>query len=138
MNIIEEVKKLSFPVGEYVVISGGTLAALGIRSTSDIDIAVTSNLYNTLRASGEWRERKQYNQVFLELGLVTIIPRLDWEAYPTTTEEAIGAAIVIDDIPFMNLLEVRRFKMALNREKDRADIALIDAYLKEHSERSSS
>jgi hypothetical protein len=41
LNIFEKVKELNLPFGKYVVVSSGVLDALGIRSASDVDIAVT-------------------------------------------------------------------------------------------------
>ena len=54
---------------------------------------------------------------------------LTWEAYSTSTQEAIDSATVIGGIPFMNLEELKKFKTALGREKDFRDIQLIEAYL---------
>lgn len=64
---------------------------------------------------------------------IDIIPQLSWEAYPTSTVEAITSAMIIDGIYFMNLEELKKFKTALGRDKDFADIVLIDAYLNEHN-----
>lgn len=132
MTLIEEAKQLNFPPGEYVIVGSGPLEALGIRTASDIDIAVTPALHARLRATGEWEEEERYGKIFLKKGRVDINPHLSWEEYPTTTEEAIASAIVIDGIYFMNLNELKKFKQALGREKDFADIERIDAYLKEH------
>lgn len=41
MGIFENVKKFNFPIGEYVVVGSGLLAALGLREASDVDVAVT-------------------------------------------------------------------------------------------------
>lgn len=119
-------------MGEYVIVGSGPLAALGIREANDIDVAVTPKLLAELRATGEWEEVEKYGKIFLKKEGVDIIPQLSWEEYPTTTEEAIASAMMIDGISFMNLHELKKFKTALGREKDFADIARIDAYLTEH------
>ena len=62
-----------------------------------------------------------------------IIPRLSWSEYSTSSGEAIASAMIIDGIYFMNLKELKKFKKALGREKDFADIKLIDEYLKKHN-----
>ncbi len=51
-DIFSCVKTLNLPFGEYVVVSSGTLEALGIRPTRDLDIAVTSKLFEKLRTEG--------------------------------------------------------------------------------------
>jgi len=128
MNIIERIKEFNFPVGQYVIIGSGPLDALGIRPANDIDIAVTTELFKTLHASGGWEEEERYGKIFLKRDGLDINPELSWSDYPTTTKEAIASALVIDDIPFMNLEELKRFKTALGREKDKTDIALIEKY----------
>jgi hypothetical protein len=128
MNIVEKVKRLDLPLGKYVVIGSGILEALGIRSAKDIDIAVTPDLYQALRATGAWSEEERYGKIFLGKDDVDINPRLSWADYPTSTEEAIVSATIIGGIPFMNLDELKRFKLALGKEKDKADVALIEEY----------
>lgn len=131
MNIIEDVKKLNLPLGEYVVIGSGILDVLGLRVAHDIDISVVPELYEQLMASKTWEEEVHYGKIFLKKDNIEVNPELSWQGYATTTQEAISSATVIDGIPFMNLQELRKFKKALGREKDIADIALIDAYMAE-------
>ncbi|OGZ06094.1 MAG: hypothetical protein A2845_01615 [Candidatus Lloydbacteria bacterium RIFCSPHIGHO2_01_FULL_49_22] len=133
MNIVERVKKLDLPAGEYVVVGSGILDALHIREAQDIDIAVVPALLARLRAKGGWEEEERYGKVFLKKGDIEIIPQLSWEDYPTTTEEAIDSAMIIEGVPFMNLAELCKFKKALGREKDQTDIALINAYKEAHA-----
>ena len=103
MDIIKEVKELNFPEGTYVVVASGILGVLNIRESRDIDIAVLPELLEELKASGDWREEVRYGKTFLSREGIDIIPELSWEAYPTTTKQAIETAEYIDDIPFFNL-----------------------------------
>ncbi len=130
LSIIDKVKTLNLPIGEYVVAGAGILEALNIRETNDIDLAVTPYLHKKLRETGEWDEEERYGKIFLKKDDIEIIPQLDWEEYNTTTEEAIQTATIIDGIPFMNLDELCKFKNALGREKDFKDIELIREYQK--------
>jgi inorganic pyrophosphatase len=129
-DIFSRIKTLDLPFGEYVVVSSGTLEALGIRTAQDLDIAVTPTLFKKLRAAGRWTEEERYGKLFLSKPSIDIIRQLSWDAYPTTNEEAIASALIIDGIPFMNLYELKQFKQALGREKDLADIKRIEAYEK--------
>lgn len=128
-NIIEKIKVLNFPPDQYVVIGSGTMAALGIREASDIDMSVLPELHKKLRESGEWEEDVRYGKVFLKKDDFEINPGLSWGDYQTTTAEAIQSALIIDGIPFLNLYELKKFKQALGRDKDFADIKLIDDHL---------
>lgn len=128
MSIIEKVKMLNLPLGQYVVIGSGILDALGIRSANDIDLTVLPELHEQLRASGAWKEENRYGKIFLIQEGVEINPDVSWDAYPTSTEVVIKTAHVIDGVPFMNLDELIRFKTALGREKDFEDIKRIHTY----------
>jgi hypothetical protein len=128
MNITERIKKLKLPFGQYVVVGSAVLEVLGIRSANDIDIAVTPKLFKKLQATGDWKKEERYDKIFLKQDGIDIIPQLAWSGYATTTAEAIASAIVIDGISFMNLEELKKFKTALGREKDKADITLIENY----------
>lgn len=128
MNIIPEIKKLGFPAGEYIVTGSGVLAALGLREAEDIDMAVTSKLLESLRATGEWKEEIRYGKLFLLRENIDITSQLNWEDYQTTTEEAIKTALIIDGVPFLNIEETIKFKTALGREKDFKDIELLKKY----------
>ena len=134
MNIIQKIKELNLPSTQYIIVASSVLDVLGIRKASDIDIAVTKDLFNKMRKTGEWEEVEKYNKIFLKKEGFDIIPQLDWENYTTTTEEAISNALIIEDIPFMNLNELIKFKTALGREKDFRDIKLINEYLNNKTE----
>ncbi|MEI7688830.1 MAG: NUDIX domain-containing protein [Candidatus Nomurabacteria bacterium] len=135
MDLIQKIKELNFPKGQYVVVGSGVLDILGIRKASDIDIVVTKDLHQKLRESGEWEEDERYGKIFLKKDIYEIIPQLNWEKYNTTTEEAIASALIIEDTPYMNLYELIKFKTALGREKDAKDIELINEYLDNKTEK---
>jgi len=130
MNIIQKIKELNLPLGQYVIVGSGTMDVLGIRPAGDIDIAVTKELHQKLRETGEWDEHERYNKIFLTKDVFEIIPKLEFELYPTTAEEAISSALMIDGVPFMNLDELIKFKLSQSREKDMRDIELIKRYQK--------
>lgn len=129
MNIFEKIKSLNLPLGQYVVVSSGVLDALGIRPARDIDIAVLPELHKKLRKSGEWKEDERFGKIFLMKDIFECIPSLEWDKYPTTTEQAIASATIIEGVPFMNIEELIKFKTALGREKDFKDLELIKNYL---------
>lgn len=132
-NIIEKIKVLNFPLDQYVVIGSGIMSALGIRDARDIDISVLPELHKKLCNDSEWKQEERYQKIFLTKEGIEINPELSWEDYPTTTQEAVRTATIIDGIPFLNLDELKKFKRALGREKDFKDIELIDDYLKRNS-----
>jgi hypothetical protein len=130
MNIIGKIKELNLPKDQYVVIGSGVMDILGIRRANDIDLSVTKELHQKLRETGEWEEYENYGKIFLKKDVFEINGELNWDKYKTTTEEVIKTAFLIDGIPFMNIEELIKFKMASGREKDFKDIELIKEYIK--------
>lgn len=128
MNIIEKIKNLNLPLGKYVVIGSGILEALNIRPAVDIDIAVLPQLYKQLKETGEWKESEKHGKYCLEKETFEIATGVSWGNYKPAMEEIIASATLIDGIPFMNLDELIKFKIALGREKDFEDIGLIKNY----------
>lgn len=130
MNIYQKVKKLNLPKGKYVVNSGSALEGYGIRKSSDIDIVVTKDVYLSLKKKG-WKEATFSNGVMsLVKEQYEIITRLHYGKYQTSTQLLIKSANIIEDIPFMNLKEIIKFKKEMNRDKDKEDIELIESYIK--------
>ena len=47
-DVITELSRLGLPPGHYVVVGGAALAVRGIRETDDIDLVVTTELFELL------------------------------------------------------------------------------------------
>ena len=129
-DVISEVKKYHLPLGKYSVVGGAALAVRGIRGYDDIDLIVTSDLYEQLKNDG-WEEKEKFPgyfhlykdnaeaaQNFLHIAGCTLNP-----------EEVIKDSDIIEGIPFMSLDDLVRLKLALGRAKDLKDIELIKSYL---------
>ena len=135
MDIVNEVKKLNLPDGQYVVFGSGILAAKGIRPARDIDLLVLPELFKQLQKNG-WK-RKYFFRRVLTCKLIT---HANVEAfshayhgrYRTSVEELIQSAEIINGVPFMNLNELKNFKVALGRPKDLKDAMLINKYIQRH------
>jgi len=137
MDIFKEIKNLNFPLGEYLIVGSGPLAARGIRDYKDVDILVTENLYNKL-IEQDWKtvEIDGVNGRFkvLKNGKFEIDKRLWCGSYKPDTDNLIKSAEIINGVPFLPLKELIKFKRALGREKDLQDIKLIRQHLNEFKE----
>lgn len=130
MEITEKIRKLNLPLGEYVVFGSAPLEVRGIRKSKDIDLAVTADLFDLLKASGEWKE------VVLSNGLKplqkgNIEAYIGWfgcEGYKPVLQHLIDTAEMFDGIPFANMGEVVLWKTAMGRKKDLEDLKLISTY----------
>lgn len=130
--VIKIAKDLDFPKDQYLLFSGSSLAAYGIRPTSDVDIVVAPELFSRLKISGDWKFTNRFSNdtQFLERDDIEIASKLEWDDYPVTLSEAKSREDIIEGIPFMSLKDVIQFKQALGRDKDMKDIELIKRYLK--------
>lgn len=131
MNIIERVKELNLPHGQYVVFGSGPLAVHGIRETNDVDLLVTTELYNQLKEQG-WEEKEwELGGTYLCKGIYEVDNSWSYGDYDPGPEEIITIAEMHDGIPFAPLTEVIKWKHAFGRPKDLEDIELIQAYHRE-------
>jgi hypothetical protein len=131
VDIFGAVKALSLPFGQYVVFGSGPLAAHGIRPTSDVDLFVTTQLYEKLKAD-DWEEKDLHTPaggLYLSQGIYDANDTWNYGAYKPTPEMLIATADVIDGVPFAPLTDVFRWKEAFGRPKDLADLALIRQHL---------
>jgi hypothetical protein len=131
MNIFDQVKSLNLPLGQYVVVGGGVLAAHGIRDFKDIDILITEELFDELKKNGWTVKVTSWGSNNVVNGIVEAGPSISsCKNYEPDITKVIKEADIINGIPFMDLHELMKFKKALGREKDLVDIALIKNYLK--------
>ncbi|MCA9325401.1 hypothetical protein KDA23_05060 [Candidatus Saccharibacteria bacterium] len=128
-EIIDKVKSLGLPEGEYIVFGSCPLAAAGIREAGDIDMLVSDKLMTELAERG-WQEvdKGKYNK---PLTHEEFEAHSSWRfsAYNPSLAHLLQNADHFDGIPFASLSEVRKWKAASGRPKDLRDIALIDAHL---------
>ena len=129
--LFEKVRKLDLPDDKYAIFGSGPLGIKNIRECKDIDLVVTDELFNELKNSSEWKygEFERDN---------TVIPRLEkdeievcktWWPGEWDVNKLIEEAEIIDNLPFVQIKEVLRWKELSGREKDKKDIELIKNYL---------
>lgn len=131
MNVFEEVRKLRLPLGKYLVLGSGILAALGIREAKDLDLLVTEDIFDRLRNEG-WK----YEEIVIENRVRQKLTTDGTEVFKDfwygsespKTGDLIAGAQVIDGIPFLSLQKLAEIKRIMGREKDQKDILLIEDY----------
>jgi hypothetical protein len=133
MNVIEEVKKLNFPVDQYVIVGSGPMAVRGLKEAHDVDIVVTQELFEKCKANGWknilWTYPEKIGQIYLKQNDIELYLDVNCADFNPTTKELIERADVIEGVPFINLEDMLRFKRAYNREKDSKDIKITETYL---------
>jgi len=138
MNIIEEIKKLDFPVGQYVIVGSGPMAVRGLKEAHDIDIVVTREFFEKCKASEWevmlWTYPEKIGQIYLRKNNVELYLDVNCGDFNPTTEELIKRADLFEEIPFIALKDMLEFKKAYNREKHRKDIEIAETYLREQKQ----
>lgn len=131
-QIISRVKSLNLPLGQYVVFGSAPMAIHGLREVHDIDLVVKSEFYEKLKQSGEWKEKTwgHSGKKCLIKNEFEIGKNWDFGDYNPGIDRLISKAEVVDNIPFVRLEEVLKWKKVFGREKDLRDVAIIEDYLK--------
>ncbi len=129
MNFIQRVKELNFPLDQFVVIGSGLLDVCGLRTADDIDLVASGALYEILKQSGDYKESTMHDESYLFSDKLEIWQTWGLEYDYQTIK---SSAITIDDVSFINpeLLIVK--KRELGRDKDFADIKLLEKYKYEY------
>ncbi|MFZ1243227.1 MAG: SulP family inorganic anion transporter [Candidatus Saccharimonas sp.] len=126
-SVDEMVQRLDLTKKQYVVIGGGVLEALGIRTTVDTDLVVDDETYAYYRDEKGWHEYIQDNgKHILSHHGYTMMRSWMGKNLRVLREKA----FVKNGVQFMDIDELMACKRRLGRRKDIADIALIEAYLK--------
>lgn len=128
MTIVERVKKLQLPLDHVVVICGGVLDALNLRKAGDVDLVLSAELFATLSKSSEWLLSKKHAEPVLTCGDAEAFLSWGSGAVPNFSE-LYANGMTIDGIRFANPRFVIACKRQQYREKDKADILLLEEYL---------
>lgn len=134
MDIFEEVRKLGFSKGNYVVVGSGHLIALGLKEGRDVDIVVTKQLYEKCIKDGwevlPWTYPGTEGQTYLRKGVVELYLNVSCGDSPTS-EELMQRAVFIKGIPFARLEDILKLKKEYVKTKPKhlSDIKTIQNYL---------
>lgn len=135
-DILEKVRSLNFPAGEYIVAGSAIMVMHNLKETKDIDIVVSSGLFDTCSADDSW-EKIQYTYIeklgkyFLNKREVELYLDVNHgEEFRPSLEELLSRAEYFEGIPFLSLEDLLKFKKSYGRPKDPAHIELIEECLK--------
>ncbi len=120
-EILQKLHDLSWPIQDYWVVAGGAMVLYGLRpETRDLDLGGTTARADALEAAGvPYRPMDDGSSRWFTLGR-------DVEVFEKWLYDR-GA--LVEGVPVVSLQGLRQMKTALGREKDRRDVALIDALL---------
>jgi len=124
---LDTVKRLTLPQGSFAIFGSGPMAVRGMRTADDIDILVKHELWKTLC--------EKYSHCVRPDGLCITMDGIEiadtWPGIDDNMiDNMIDTADILSGLPFVQLRHVLAYKKHMNRDKDKADIALITQYLK--------
>ena len=120
-DIMERLHALNWPPEDYWVVAGAAMVLHGLRAeTRDLDLGCTTARADALAAAGV-----PFRQMDDGSGRWFTLDR-DVEVFENWLLDRVE---LVEGVPVISLQGLRQMKAALDREKDRKDIALIDALL---------
>ena len=120
-DIMERLHALNWPPEDYWVVAGAAMVLHGLRAeTRDLDLGCTTARADALAAAGV-----PFRYMDDGSGRWFTLDR-DVEVFENWLLDRVE---LVEGVPVISLQGLRQMKAALDREKDRKDIALIDALL---------
>lgn len=137
-GIADRVKSLNLPLDQVIVAGSAILDILDIRQSHDIDLIVTPQVFNTLKNQpGAVSEvTATGNRIITNAPTGEVVESwLNWRDYRTGEDIYFDrlktVTSTIDGVMCLSLPYVREWKVGRGREKDLADVVLIDNYLEQ-------
>ena len=130
----DAIKALKLPSGQYAITGSGALGIRNLRVIGDLDIIVTSNLWNILEKKYGVTDENNVKKIVLPGGIVDALGENSFyteikDKNYITINDRIANAEFVEGLPFEALEHVLYFKRKMNREKDLQDIAMIEKLL---------
>ena len=132
-KLLKNLKDLDLPEGQFVVIGSGPLAVRGMRDTNDLDVVVTQDVWGELiKKYPVIVNSEGINRIDFGNGIETLernIRSIFTNSSVVPFDEIFEKPDVFEGVQFMNLNHLKKIKLKMGREKDLADVKLIDEYL---------
>jgi hypothetical protein len=123
-QVWQQLKTLGLPLDDFAVFGSGPMWLRDIRESSDLDLV----------ARGEaWSKALEIGELDTERGAIHF-PGTEIEMFRTwapgewNVDKLIDEAEVVDDVRFVTLENVAKWKTLKGREKDVTDLILIQEY----------
>jgi hypothetical protein len=132
-----KLSRLGLTADNAIVIGSGILQALGIRSSNDIDVVVNTTEFDRLRKTGKFKESTSHGLPVLTLKPFEI--RNAWSVLGRDRDfdDLSEDSAILDGVRYISLeflLAVKKSWLDSGeaRDKDVADVRLMETYLPRH------
>lgn len=128
MSVLTQVKQLGLPLDQMVVIGSGLLDAWGLRASSDVDIVVSTAVFDKLAQDERFTVGVKHGERFVSDDVYEI-----WETWGKGEEASFESlwreGITIEGVRFVSAHYLMKMKRLRGWEKDLRDITLIEEKL---------
>lgn len=125
----ETLRSLNLPKSDFAIFGSGPLLVRGIIAESnDLDVLCRGEAWQLVQTLGEKNHLDRYDVtvVIMNGGELSFGDR--WAIGDFDVDVLIGTAELIDELPFVRLEHVIRYKQMADRDKDRAHLAAYEAW----------
>jgi len=131
-DLFQKVREMKLPLGEYALFGSAPLGIRELKICHDIDIIVTPDLYNKYKKDGWEVETTPDGSEYLGKDEIEIWqdwwPPASWDL-----KKLIQEAEIINDLPFVKLEDVVKWKKMSGRKKDLGDLEIVEKFLHNHT-----
>ena len=128
-TILEVVRSLILPVGDYAIFGSGPLLAHGIiDDVSDIDVICRGNAWLQAQELGELVYLDEYDVHVVSIDNQRITIGTSWGIGEFNIDELIDTAEEISGLPFVRLQYVVDYKKIARRPKDLEHLKLLSGF----------
>lgn len=127
-DFLKKLKDLNLPKGKFAIFGSGPIGIRGLREIGDLDVIVTEDIFNDFIKRPDFKlDKKKSGNEYLEKDSIEFYK--NWHPGDWDINKLIQEAEIIDDLPFVRLEEVLKWKKLKGRDKDIKDIELIEEFL---------
>ena len=126
--LLDELRSLGLPAGDYAVFGSGPLLARGwIADAGDLDVVARGRAWTRAAELGPLVHLAEWHVDVIEIGSAITIGRT-WAIGDVDVDDLIDSAEWIDGLPFARLELVADYKRVAGRPKDRDHLAIIERH----------
>ena len=131
VKLLEDVKSLQLPEGQYALFGSAPIVVRNLREAShDIDVIVKQEVWDEYKGKAGWVVKSMGDQdEYLEWEGHNIELWRTWGPGEWNVDAIINEAEVIDGISYVRLETLLDWKQRNSRPKDLKDVELIQAFL---------
>ena len=125
-ELFDRLRALNLRTGDYAIFGSGPLIVRNwIQATNDLDVICRGTAWSTVTELGDVSYNGDYGVELVSMldGRMTF--GRQWGIGDPDIDELIDTAEILDDLPFVQLEHVVRYKQLRNSDKDRLHLEIL-------------